>query len=523
MTKPEEDLADVKAIYEDVRRFARMTFEEWKAHLDAHPEDRGLHHINLPEGGSLRMSADSTDRFFALTQRLMAVTPDNADLDRSTLNDAIRAKFVDMFLRQPREIDRSSVDRMLARAVKAVRQKHRPMTRYLPCTLVGDHEPFEFRVGPVRFLHESKFFEYYGAKIEADHRDASTKQRAKAEEMQADGRIKDLMSRDAWEELDRKMLDWVPEYYKPYKWIAEVTVPACDDRISRIRAELTVQAALDVLKLFAFGWYFGGRVHLAADHGIIDKVADVVRHEDGHFAITWSRGTHWALVEDGWFSEVEQKAAGHLSAAAQIIEAYLSPIKPYDIATRWLDALNWYGQAVAERIPSAKIVKYVAALERLTITEQTGTDDDRGLTDAVTRRAALFAAGEDDDAREQRRREARDLYKLRSKLMHGQRSPVSKEQIVSDALRSSMAKADEIARHVLINALGEYVHLLMAERTKDEHLEERLRVLEAAYGMLPEDKIKRDGCVGRAAKIGGQLKEKWFSVFGGSSSSSRSS
>lgn len=493
MTKPEEDLADVKAIYEDVMRFRRMRFEEWKAHLDAHPEDRGLHHINLPQGGSLRISADSTDRFFALTKRLMTVTPNNADLDRSTLNDAIRAKFVDVFLRQAREIDRSSVDRMLSRAVKTVRQKHRPITRYLACMLVGDHEPFEFRLGPVRFLHESKFFEYFGGAIEADHREASTNQRTKAEEMLAEGRLNDLRSREEWEELDQKMLDWVPEYYKSYKWIAEVKVPACDDRISRIRAELTVQAALDVLKLFAFGWHFGGRVHLAVDHGIIDKVTDVVRHEDGHFAITWSRGAHWAFVEDGWFSDVERNAGGYLSAAAQIIEAYLSPEKPYEIATRWLDALNWYGQAVAERIPSAKIVKYVAALERLTITEQTPTDDDRGLTYAVTRRAALFAAGDDNVAREHRRREARDLYELRSKLMHGQTSPVSKEQVVSDKLQSLMTKADDLARHVLVSALGEYVHLLADGRTKDEDLEARLRVLEAAFGMQPEDKTTPGG------------------------------
>jgi hypothetical protein len=214
-----------------------------------------------------------------------------------------------------------------------------------------------------------------------------------------------------------------------------------------------------------------------------------VRYEDGSFHITWRRGTHWALVEDGWFDEMARGAAGYLNAAEQLIEAYLSPEKPFDVATRWLDALSWYGQAVEERVPSAKIVKYVAAVERLTITEETPTDDDRGLTDAVTRRAALLAGGADETELEKRRLEAKYLYRWRSKLMHGQRSPISKEQIVTDEHRSMMAKADDLARQVLIGALGEYVHLLMSSGTTDAALEERLCVLERQFGLGSETKM----------------------------------
>jgi hypothetical protein len=289
------------------------------------------------------------------------------------------------------------------------------------------------------------------------------------------------------------MWQWVVEYYKPYGWVAEVRVAACDEAISRVRAELAVQAALDLLKLFAFGSHFGDRLRLGAHHGIIDKVADIVRHEDRRFQITWRRGTHWALVEDGWFDEMARGAAGYLNAAEQLIEAYLSPEKPFDVATRWLDALSWYGQAVEERVPSAKIVKYVAALERLTITEETPTDDDRGLTDAVTRRAALLAGGADETEWERRRLEAKDLYRWRSKLMHGQRSPISKEQIVTDEHRSMMLKADDLARHVLIGALGEYVDLLMSSKTTDDDLEERLSGLERQFGLVSETKTSDSG------------------------------
>src|SRR5437868_1548196 len=127
MAKWREDLTDVQAIYDDVVRFRRMTFEEWKKHLDDHPRDRGLHHINLPERGHLIISAESTDRFFALTKRLIAVAAKNADFHRKTLNTAIRAEFVEMFVLQSRAIDRSSVDKMLSHALKRVKREHRPV------------------------------------------------------------------------------------------------------------------------------------------------------------------------------------------------------------------------------------------------------------------------------------------------------------------------------------------------------------------------------------------------------------
>src|SRR5207302_8419620 len=285
MAKWKEDVADVKTIYDDVVRFARMGFHEYKAHVDAHPEDRGLHHVNLPGGGHQPISADSTDRFFKITKRLIAITPDNADLDRTTLDAAIRAEFVEMFLRNDRPIEQSTVDKMLTRALREVRKKHRQMTHYLACTLVGDDEPFEFRVGPVRFLHESKFFADLGPTIEAHHRASSSAQRAKAERMLAEGKLRELMPLQNWEELDQTRLKQVTEYYKPYKWVAEVTVPACDSKMSRVRAELTVQAALDLLKLIAVGWYHGERIHLGVDHGIIDWVAEAIRSENGPFEI----------------------------------------------------------------------------------------------------------------------------------------------------------------------------------------------------------------------------------------------
>jgi hypothetical protein len=486
MSKWQEDLDDVKAIYDDVLRFLPMKFEDYKKHIDEHPEDK-LHHINLREGGSLHISAASSKRFAALTKREIEVNPSGGDLDRKALDRAIRDLFVEVFLERGQAVTRPVVDKMLARAVKRSKAKHRPITHYLPCVVVGDREPREFRVGPVRFIHRDKFFADFGDAMERDHQRAAETSRAKAVELFKAGKLAELKPQEEIDDLERKMLEWAFDYYKQYKWIAEVTVPPCDSRISRIRAELTVQGALDVLKLFAFGWYYGRRVHLAMDHGIIDKVAEIRRKEDGEFTFTWSRGADWALVEDGWFEEVEKRNPGYFSAAGDVIETYLSPHDPTEIATRWLDALNWYGQAVSERVPSVQIVKYVATLERLTITEKTPPDEDRGLTDAVTRRAALFASFGDEDALQKAREGARELYRWRSDLMHGRNSPVPKQQSAADEVRALVPRADELVRSALIGALGEYAHLVKDGTPTTKALEERLRVLESAFNLVPRE------------------------------------
>ncbi len=485
MSQWEEDVNDVKAIYGDVLRFLSMKFEDFKKHIEDHPEDR-LRHINLREGGSLRISAESSKRFAALTTRQIKAHTSGGDLDRQALDQAIRDAFVAMFLEHEQVIDRPRVDKMLARAVKASKRKHRSITHYLSCVVVGDRDPREFRVGPVRFIHRDKFFEEFGSAIEGDHQRANERHRAKAKQLFEEGKLRELKPQEELDDLDRKMLEWAFGYYKQYKWVAQVTIPACDERISRTRAELAVQGALDVLKLFAFGWYYGRRVHLASNHGIIDKVADIVRRDDGEFDITWSRGADWALAEDGWFEEVHKRNAGYFEAAGDVIGTYLDTHAPKEIATRWLDALNWYGQAVSERIPSAQIVKYVATLERLTITEKTPPDADRGVTDAVTRRAAMFASFGDEEELNTARTEARDLYGWRSDLMHGRNSPVPKAQLTADEVRALVPRADKLVRRALIGALGEYAHLVKDGTPTSKALEQRLRVMEAAFKLVPQ-------------------------------------
>lgn len=156
---------------------------------------------------------------------------------------------------------------------------------------------------------------------------------------------------------------------------------------------------------------------------------------------------------------------------------------------------------MSEPVASAKIVKYVAALERLSITEKSGE-----LTDTVTRRAALFAAQGDREVLAKSRADARELYDWRSALMHGRSSPVAKHQLQSHELKSVMYRGEQLLRSALFGALAVYTDLIIDGKATGKHLEQRLRELELTFGLV-------EMAPGRIARLLASIKRGWSRLF----------
>jgi hypothetical protein len=273
------------------------------------------------------------------------------------------------------------------------------------------------------------------------------------------------------------VLETITSYYDAFPWVAEVSVPACSSKISRDRAETVVQAALDVLKLF-FGYRGGKDFRLGHHRGRRSRTAHLMRGPDGvfHYSI-WSGG-EGGFAQEGWYENIKSDMSRALQAAGSAIAACLQPdaVKS-DHRDRWLGALHWYGQAVSETVPAAQLVKYVAALERLTVLEETRTTDEKSgqkVTDVVTRRTAILSVERlEPEVIAQAWRDARELYKWRSALMHGRSSPLTKE------LLEVMHLAHRMTRQAVFAALGIYVELDMNGKGASKDLEERFIELEA--------------------------------------------
>ena len=458
-------------IAEALMRFGAMTPTEYFKHIETHPDEK-WGDLDMPDRrGHRPIGREAARAFHRLAERQRDIDPERESIDLETLNRAVRKAFVDIFITNGKPWDQQKwIDRMLNRAIKRVKSEHRTTPHYLPCVVFHRGHPAEFTVGPVRFIEKTKFFDDYRDKITSDHQEANARRKVKLEQMIAAGEYAadQKMSDEESERVNQMVLSWILDYYGSYTWIAEVTVPACSEKVSRERSEVAVQAALDVLKLFL--GRDGDDLRLGHHRGAPDKTAHLTRDVNGAFEHEIARGGEGAFAEEGWYGDLQQNAGWALDAAGSAIEAYLAPGKTKSAhRDRWLGSLNWYGQAVSERAPSAQIVKYVAALERLTVLEETETTAACGhqeVTDVVTRRAALLAAGaHDPDAIKRGRADARKLYRWRSSLMHGRSSPLTKE------LLEVMHLAHEMTRDAMFAALSIYVQLDMAGLTAPKDLE----------------------------------------------------
>jgi hypothetical protein len=422
------------------------------------------------------MGRDGTDAFSRLTKRHAEKDADGDAIDLEKLNRAIRAAFVEIFIVQGKPwTEQKWIDRMLSRAIRQVKSTHQTRTHYLPCVALSKGHPDEFAIGRVRFISKEKFFADYRDKIAEDHEASRKASRARLDEGIAEGkyRAEDKKSEQESKDLEQKILQLIIDYYDAFPWVAEVTVPACSSSISRMRAETTVQAALDVLKLF-FGPRGGKDFRLGHHRGQRARTAHLTRDAAGVFHHSIWSGGEGAFAEEGWYEDLKKHLWWALEAAGSAIEAYLEPRKvKSEHRDRWLGALHWYGQAVSERQPAAQLVKYVAALERLTVLQETGRQD---VTDVVTRRTALLASECCQVTEvEKVRAQARKLYSQRSNLMHGRSSPLTKE------LLGVMHLAHRITRRAMFEALGLYVQLDMAGKVKGRDLEDRFIELESIF------------------------------------------
>src|SRR5439155_2097489 len=83
------------------------------------------------------------------------------------------------------------------------------------------------------------------------------------------------------------------------------------------------------------------------------------------------------------------------------------------VESRLLTSLSWFGEAWKERAPLPKLVKFAISLEGLVM-----TGDKEGLTELLAERIAMLCSA-DTTERRQLYDEVREIYRARSKAVHG--------------------------------------------------------------------------------------------------------
>lgn len=332
---------------------------------------------------------------------------------RRELGDILVRKFV----KEKREIEISQVERALAEAGRVAARSCSTITHFLPCHLMIAQQPGSFEIGPVRFHSKANFRSLLARQLRSE--------------------------RGREVRRNRRIIFDVVRYFKTFGWVAEVAIHQCDAKTSSPLAEQAVTAALNCLHLL-FGAGHTRRMVVGGPAIDFDKRGGFSLSDGDSLTISavYGGGPGEIAYEDDWFSIFDRSDFKEgLKLCGIALEAAADPRLTRPLSSRFLDAALWFGEAVREKSPAAKVVKYVTAIERMLMTDE--KDD---ITTLVSERLAALCCRSAGN-REQLRDEARRLYSLRSKLVHGSLSPNA------EAVHEGVKLGAELTQNALLAAL----------------------------------------------------------------------
>jgi hypothetical protein len=475
MDKITNDIEDINFIISEIIRFASMEFQELITHIDKNKQD-GLCAIKHPfKNSELICGQEAFRRFYQITKRhfLNTLKDSASDFDEEDFIQELIKEFSNKFLKNQNEVNKSTVQSFLSATLKKSKAKHKPLTHYIPCVVVGESKPDRFNLGIVEFIRMEIFSDENQKKFsEVKKRDFESITKYYENEIKREDSNVEIPSS---EEIERRADIFVKEltdYFSAYKWVAKVTIPPCDAKVSKNRAEIVVDAALDILKLI-FKELHGKDLRMGHSYAVPEKIANLTVNSDGYFNISFGwRGTRNNYVGNDWFKEITKpEVHPYLQMASSVLDARISPEYKTHLKERFLDALSWYGQAVSDSLPSTKIVKYVAAWERLVITKK-----EKDLTSTVCRRISMLAYDGCRESYEQTLKKAKDVYEWRSNLMHGTISPFAPN------INEIVPVAEKITQSTLFLAVDLFIYLSQKnEKMEAKSLEKEYEQMEQQY------------------------------------------
>ncbi len=364
--------------------------------------DRHLADIRVLVAAARERAPLPADRLAALAHRYLASSREGRGrIDPGVYAETIRGELTGRFVRQGREPDRTQATRMLAAALRRAAADIADRTHFIPCRLFGDAGPVGLAVGPVVFRPAAGFRDAHGDAIAADPHCAAV----------------------------------VEHEFAPWGWAAEVTVRGCDTTVSRERALLAVDGALDMLRLHA-GAARAGALGRAGAPGLPVAASGIWADSTGRL--------HAAAVAAAPCADagvlLQEFHAGDgrdwIDRAGETLRPLADPSLSWPLAARFREAASWYGRGVAESYVAARIADFVTAIERAVV-----AGEHADLWRTVTRRAAILAAAAEGGDIAAWRRRAKAIYEMRSQLVHGVLSPFAPEAAEAAPTAAALARA----------------------------------------------------------------------------------
>ncbi|SPU45932.1 Uncharacterised protein [Brevundimonas diminuta] len=405
----------------EIVRHAQMSFEEMKT--------LGFRDFLGPKltdqnGRQWTLGRAAIERFHELAERAVDDSPYRRRLDTKAAFESILRGYGAEYLRIDRSGTSPEEDRgRLAAWIEAAGQQCETLTHFIPCQ-IGMKQAGCASIGPVTFGSVENAISQLSGPLQA--------------------------SRDTERERDPQRSSFVTDkcdaYLQAFSDVAQVTVPDCDPPTSRRIAEEAVQAAINTLHLLA-GAYPTEDMRAGGPAMASIETASIALKEDGEILLSWKKSWEGAGIHSKfWATLSEPQRAQRMDALSVAISTIINRTDPHFVASRFLDAVAWYSDAVRERSKPAAIVKYLTAMERLLWTGERGPGVTRRLSE---RTAALCFSAVDWDF-EQLEAEVREAYDLRSGIVHGRLSATDPKVMRNHRL------CKRVARDLLLTWLDRY-------------------------------------------------------------------
>jgi hypothetical protein len=456
-----EYVKDYDCLIEGVEYFLRLEqeclaqkdFTAIHRHYEEHPEDK-LCDIYRPGTREMVLCKRSgIDAIFRMARRLIAEAPNGYDLSTKRIAEIISGNILQVAF--DHVTDGEELVKILKSYIPLSEAEHVGARYLLPCILLHRSRvppqpnfppppPDQFALGPVAFHCFPVLVQELTEAIEAGEK-----------------------------QVEEQALDRFRESGEQYGWVAPVGIPSCAPDVSRRRAEEIIEAAINLLKVF-IGLRYARSMRLPHTAPSRNRETCVLTEVDRKITWTWHGASlEGALVAGNPLDAVPPCMVGF---ASNLLTKAQSGNRD-EVTNRLLDALKWFGDASFEESGGVQIVKWIAALERLTATERMR----QGITHNFCKRVALLAAGLGKGNVEVAYRDARTAYDLRSDVMHGSRSQDDQHLMMNTGL------VHDLTREAILGALA--VHHLLGTIIRDGRAESMTRCYEKSA--LPHENLFR--------------------------------
>lgn len=461
MTIDAENVADITFILSEATRFEAMSASEVMAHIRQRREDFYAT-LQMPNGAIRFCGRAAYQRFEGIAERVLPSLRDAAsDYDFDVFTRHLRHAFAELFLDKRLPVTVGSIAKMINRAKDFATRDLGATTHHMPCILFYEREPDFFSVGPVEFRTNDRFLSEQSEAIqlhwqeEHDAFEAGYRQRNPAH-------APAVADEEARRYADMHVAG-ITGFYRTYGWVSSVAIPRCHASVSKGRADRTIDAALNVLRLFFFGTYSTERYRRADAPGIAVDIREFITEND-RLTFVIRQGGRGAPAGKDWHRRLLRRHEELFRLAGAWIQHIPEGRKANDLRERYVDALHWYGDAVTDVNRGAQVVKFATALERLTMTRRLRKD----IEETIKRRVALLNRDRDKMSGKQIASEIATVYECRSGLVHGSLSPHA------SAVENARQLAARLAQWSILSALQFFVVLESLGRTTR-------RELDAAY------------------------------------------